>query len=98
MHTATTPAAAEARVSHVSRLCAVLSGPGVKRPLGLGGEVALLPFAHTCHINARGSTIHHSLVTSPWRNAPHTEPLPEHAWKQATASEQKATSLWVECA
>lgn len=52
MHTA----AAEARVSHVSRLClrcAVLSGPGVKR---LDGEDALRPLAHTCHINARGST------------------------------------------
>lgn len=52
MHTA----AAEARVLHVSRLClrcAVLSGPGVKRP---GGEVALRPFAYTCHLNARGST------------------------------------------
>jgi hypothetical protein len=73
MHTAT---AAEARVSHVSRLClrcAVLSGPGVKR---LDGEVAPLPFAHTCHINARGSTrytawllageeVYHKLSDSP---------------------------------
>lgn len=95
MHTATAAAAAEARVSHVSRLCAVLSGPGVKR---LGGEVALHPFAHTCHINARGSTIYHSLGTGSWSNAPHTEPLPEHAWKQAIALEQQATSLLVECA